>query len=338
MANVKFVKNTYSVYTAGKTQYDANGTIFFCTDRPLIIANGVEYGVSQEIIEANLDGVKSVEFASATNTITVKYFKSGTPDTVINLSNATSSQAGLMSAEDKGNLDSIKETVDAIEGVLGSADDIADALTGLEVESTDKTVTVTKGTNGGKTNLAVNVDGTTILKNAQGVLSVAPSATTPYTGTEAIEVTGTDTGKTIALKIAEANKILSQSADGLTASLSFSDNDTAKKIELKGVGGVVVADFSYEKFIVDGMLDDVKLQGNNLVFTFNTAAGPKTIDPVDLSKYIDVYTAGDGIAISGSAISVKVKEGDKYLQVTEDGVASKGIDAAIEAALGWYEA
>lgn len=151
-------------------------------------------------------------------------------------------------------------------------------------------------------------------------------------GKEAITVTG-DNEKVVALKLAAANKILSQSTEGLTASLSFKDDSEAKEIQLIGANNAVVDKFSYEKFVVDGMLADVKLEGNNLVFTFNTDAGQKTIDPVDLSKYIDTYEAGDGIELSSKKINIKIEESEKYLEVDEDGLATKGIDNAISEAV-----
>lgn len=338
MANyANFRKGTYSAYTIGKTTYDADGTIFFCTDKPVIIANGVEYGVSQEIIEAHLDGVKGVIFNSATNTITVSYFKEGTPDTVITIAKASASQDGLMSKEQYADLEAVKETVNALEEALGDSEELGDALAELEVVSSDKTVKVTKD-DGEATDLAVNIDGTTLVKSAEGVISVAPAALTQYEGSNAIEVTGDTTTKTIALKIASANKLLSQSADGLLATLKFVDNAATSKIELQGVDNTVLASFDYAKFVVDGMLEDAQINSSDeLVLTMNTAAGSKELK-VNLAKYIDVYTEGNGITISGKAISAKVKEGDSYLEVTSDGIASKGIDAAISSAVAGVNA
>ena len=90
------------------------------------------------------------------------------------------------------------------------------------------------------------------------------------------------------------------------------------------------------------MVQSVELQGNNLVITFNTDAGAEPIS-VDLSKFLDVYTAGNGIGISGKAISAKVDTAsEKYLTVGAAGIKLSGVDAAIEAAiteaLSWHEA
>ena len=91
------------------------------------------------------------------------------------------------------------------------------------------------------------------------------------------------------------------------------------------------------------------------MITFNTDAGAEPIS-VDLSKFLDVYTAGNGITISGKSIAVKpymglvadsngvavnINSGDKYLGFSAGALVSKGIDAAIEAAIteafSWHE-
>lgn len=54
---------------------------------------------------------------------------------------------------------------------------------------------------------------------------------------------------------------------------------------------------------------------------------------VPVTDLVDVYTAGDGISIDeNDVIKVKVKSGDPYLEVTTEGVATKGIDGAITTA------
>lgn len=88
MAIAKFVKGTLSQYNTGKSTYASDGTIFFCTDVHLIWANGQSYGLSQDLVEEVIDGVKEVEFSSANKSLTIKYFKSGTQDKVIDLKEA----------------------------------------------------------------------------------------------------------------------------------------------------------------------------------------------------------------------------------------------------------
>lgn len=168
------------------------------------------------------------------------------------------------------------------------------------------------------------IDKETIIEDG-GVIKVAPEALTQYVGKEAISVTGDTTTKTIALVLSSLNKILSQSNDGLLATLKFKDDEANKKIQLLGVNDAVVTEFDYAKFVVDGMINTIELKGDILTFTFNTDAGKEAI-PIDLSKYITIYTAGNGIDIEGQSISIKIKEGESYLEVGEDGLASKDLD------------
>lgn len=56
---------------------------------------------------------------------------------------------------------------------------------------------------------------------------------------------------------------------------------------------------------VSGGLKSVELNGNNLIFVYATTQGDQTIS-VDLSKYIDVYQAGDNITIVDNVISADV--------------------------------
>lgn len=188
-------------------------------------------------------------------------------------------------------------------------------------------------------------------------------------GSGAIEVGGTAKDPTIKLKLDNTSPIsFSQSASGLKAvfnstagdqlidevdkvlgispssalfaTLGLTYDSAGKKIKLTGKSNAVIASIDATDFIKDGMVESVELEGNNLVFTFNTDAG-KDVVRVDLSKFIDVYTAGGGIVISGKTIAVKVGAGDKYLINKSGALYSQGIDEAIEAAiteaLSWHE-
>ena len=90
---------------------------------------------------------------------------------------------------------------------------------------------------------------------------------------------------------------------------------TTKYLVLRDKYNAEITSIDATEFIVDGMLDSVaykketvegqEVETNILVFTWNTAAAGKKEVEVDLSKYIDIYTAGNGITISDHTISVK---------------------------------
>lgn len=206
-------------------------------------------------------------------------------------------------------------------------------------------------------------------------------ASVTATADKGIEVAGTATNPTIGLKIDSTGNVkLSTGANGLKASyedfatgidatdqvltanatklkanLGLQYDSEAKQIKLTGKSNAVIATIDATDFIKDGMVQSVELEGNNLVITFNTDAGAEPIS-VDLSKFLDVYTAGNGITISGKSIAVKpymglvadsngvavnINSGDKYLGFSAGALVSKGIDAAIEAAIteafSWHE-
>lgn len=69
-------------------------------------------------------------------------------------------------------------------------------------------------------------------------------------------------------------------------------------------------------------------QTNKLVLTFNTASGKEAVD-VDLSALVDTYTAGDGLEVTDKKFDIVIKSGEKFLEVTADGLATKGIEDAI---------
>lgn len=132
--------------------------------------------------------------------------------------------------------------------------------------------------------------------------------------------------------VSSSDKVLALSSKNITATVGLAYDSGTKKINLTGKGGTVIASIDASDFIKDGMVDSVELSGNNLVITFNTSAGKEPIS-VDLSKFLDVYTAGAGIAVSGKTISAKVDSStEKYLTVGADGLKVSGITADIAAA------
>jgi len=232
MAYVKFVKGLVSQYTAGKASYDTNGSIFFATDDGLIFANGLTYGISAAEKQKLAKSIKTVEVLPAvTGDASLKLKITYTDDTTSNVEipAVTDTRSGLMTPTQKDNLEDAYEQV-----ITGGSGTIKNQVAENKVSSADKTITVTPGStnpdtgNITGTNLAVNIDGTTIVKDAStGALSVASAALTQYVGDKkAIEVSAPNANneKTISLKIKSGDQILSantvsDAADGLSATL-----------------------------------------------------------------------------------------------------------------------
>lgn len=230
MAYVKFVKGLVTQYNAGKANYDTNGSVFFATDDSLIFANGLTYGISAAEKQKLAKSIKTVEILPAVEgdtSLKLKITYTDNTTSNVEIPAVTDTRSGLMTPTQKGNLEDAYEQV-----ITGGVGTIKNQVAENKVSSTDKTITVTEGsTSGGQitgTNLAVNIDGTTIVKDANtGVLSVASTALTQYVGDKkAIEVSAPDANndKTISLKIKSGDQILSaatvsNAADGLSATL-----------------------------------------------------------------------------------------------------------------------
>ena len=232
------------------------------------------------------------------------------------------------------------------------------------VSSSTKTVLVTKaeGKSGG-VSLDVNIDGATIVKDAEsGVLSVASAALTQYVGENAVTVSSADTSnnKTVSLKINSGDKVLSQDTNGLSATLSLIYDTTNRKLQLKGSSGNVISNIDATAFVKDGMLNDtavftatgdtqsITFSGSTheysglstnhhyLAFEFKISSGESSsynYEILDATSIIDVYKNGNGLDLSGHTFSVKLAQGsENFLTVDGNGVKLSGVTAAIAAA------
>lgn len=186
------------------------------------------------------------------------------------------------------------------------------------------------------------IDDATSLKDADKKLDAAIKAVeenaTKVAAGNGINVQTADHTATVSVKLNANDKVLTVDGGGLLANLSLKyvkrvteGEPTPAKLQLIGKGETVITTLDVNDFVMDGMLSNAELQGDELVLTFNTDGGSKTIR-VNLSKYIDVYTAGNGIDVSGKAISVKLDESsESFLTVGKGGVKLDGVQDAINA-------
>lgn len=215
------------------------------------------------------------------------------------------------------------------------------------VTSNNKTIVLGDGADGG-IDLKANVDGTTIVVNGEtGVMSVASAALVQYVGQDAVKVSEALEGeKTISLAINAGDKVLTQSADGLLANINLTWSST-NGLKLIGKDSTEIASIPATDFIKDGMLENVELKaasveepvgeattGTFLVFTFNTDGGSKVIN-LDVTSLIDVYTAGNGLQLSGKQFSVKLDASNEnaFLTLGADGLKLSGVQTAIDGAV-----
>ena len=234
-----------------------------------------------------------------------------------------------------------------------------------EVKSTDETVTITAGADGG-IDLAVNVDGTTIVKNStSGKLSVASSALTQYVGENAINVSDVNESneKPISLVIpTTTEKVLSQGADGLKTTIALksvtpSSTNIREEYELQGINGQklgtdtikVYKDSAYKEIYLGTANDTVnsatgeikKLQGDkqSLNYVYMKADGTYDLVKVDVSAFISENEAGNGVQITEHKVAIKLDTtGDdtgtgKFLTVGANGLKLDGVSDAIANAI-----
>lgn len=206
-----------------------------------------------------------------------------------------------------------------------------------EVTSKDKTVKMTDGADGGF-DVAVNIDGTTIIKNASsGVLSVASGALTQYKGSNAVKVSEVDqeNNKTVSLSINSNDKVLTQSNDGLFADIKLAW-DNKQGLKLIGKNSIVITTIPASDFIKDGMLENATYdeETHKITLTFNTDAGKRPIE-LNLSDLVDTYEAGNGLGLTGKVFSIKKSaeaDSEGFLKVGTDGIKVSGVQDAINTA------
>lgn len=232
------------------------------------------------------------------------------------------------------------------------------------VSSSTKTVLVTKA-DGGGVSLDVNIDNSTIVKDAEsGALSVASAALTQYIGKDAVKVSNVDdsNNKTVSLEINGNDKILSQTQDGLSATLSIAYDSSTRKLQLKGKAGNLINDIDATAFVKDGMLNDTAVftasattqsitfsgsrntheysgltkENHYLAFEFKISSGESSsynYEILDATSIIDVYKNGNGLELTDHTFSVKkADDSEGFLTIDKNGVKISGVTAAIAAA------
>lgn len=306
MALVNFGRGTLSTIQAASKSADV---LYFATDAQALYLG--DHLVTSSVSDASFAG----------NILTI---------TKIDGSKISLDFSDVASAEGVNSLlatlrTSINENAATIADVSSHLAEVESQVTANKVSAADKSIDVTGSAI--KANISAVV-GNQLSLESDG-LYVAKEAA--YTGAEAISVNDHE------ISLVLDGSSLTQGAGGLKATLKLQKMDDAGEGNASGYQLVDAAGNVYGDAITiaaDQFLKEVELDANDdLVFTFITSTGEKT-EKVNIAKYIDTYTAGNGINITDKAVSVVVKSGDKYLEVTADGVATKGIDDAIATAKG----
>jgi hypothetical protein len=399
MALVKFYRGLYAKYDS-VTHADG---VYFATDKQLILMNGTEYGgvnmsqfegfvkdvnvsgntltfkkdvggvwtdTSLTLVEA---GDNSVVVGNGTNGASVKVnvksvtgdgLKLGDDGLYVDLSVLNGTGEGSVTKKVNDAIAELDVSDSAVQGSFVNSVSETDGKISVSkgtIGSTNKTVTV--GGTGGNVDLAVNVDGTSIVVDSStGKLSVANSALIEYEGSNAIKVSEVSGGKkTISLGINNADKVLTQSEDGLLTNITLVYDSTNKKIQLLGKNSTEISTIDASDFIKDGMLagetvftatatsqevtigtqkhtfTELTIGNTYIAFIFKIEGKTTSYswDKLDVTTLVDVYKNGDGLNLDTATNTFSVKKDstdEGYLSVSANGIKVSGVNSAIATA------
>ena len=284
-----------------------------------------------------------------TNTVTKKVSDNTSAIATLNGDNTT---AGSVAKSIKDAIDALDFTdTPAVKKVVTgvSEENGVISVSRKELKSTDKTVTITQDTTSDDIDFVVNIDGTTILKDANtGVLSVASSALVQYVGD----------GKTVAVG-AESNGEKQISTTIKIAEVTTGLNSNVEQAwDLVDANGDVITGSSRiivkkDNSFINGKIGHVDDTINASTGAITDGTGNAAIDliyknnegnyvliTVDIEQYLKEAEFKDGLAVNNHQVSVKLSsntESAKYLKIQaitgENGaIELSGIDAAIAAA------
>ena len=176
-----------------------------------------------------------------------------------------------------------------------------------------------------------------------------------------ITTSGNTTTQVINVKIANGEKVLSASENGLSAAISLVKLGTATdgyaaSYQLQGINGATLGStinipkdqfLKDAEFIASATAEDVTAGGDEIelgkpcikfTFTVKSELTENVSDKVvyvNVNKLVDIYTAGNGIDTIGSDNVIKVKidsTTESFLTVGANGIKLSGVQTAIDSA------
>lgn len=183
-------------------------------------------------------------------------------------------------------------------GAIGSTDTVNTALSKLEnaiaandVHSDDQSITVTDDVDGG-TNIEVNVDGTTIVKDA-----------TSHALKSGLTLAKITTG--LSTNVKEAYQLQNASGTQIGAQIDIYKDSALKEVYLGASTDTI--DSSTGAITKNTVTDPQSMN-----FAYQLADGTYSLTKIDVSKFLTDSEFGDGLQVSGGVVTVKVGDGIEY--------------------------
>jgi hypothetical protein len=100
-----------------------------------------------------------------------------------------------------------------------------------------------------------------------------------------------------------------------------------------GKDNMELAQVDFGNFVkgIDGL--SYNSEEKAIELTIIQADGTPSTYSIDVAELVNIYTAGNGIDITGNAVSVKIDSSSEYLTAGESGLKVSGINSAIESAI-----
>lgn len=199
------------------------------------------------------------------------------------------------------------------------------------------------------------VEGSRLMTNTEGVKLEGIAEGAQVNVIEVVKVNGTaltvtESDKSVDITVPTApvqgvksksdGQILTLDGDKLDTTLTIAyvpaskgenDEHIPAQLRLQGVNDTVISSINADKFVKDGMIETVALDGPKaelgetgkkyLVITWNTESG-KDVMRLDVSDLFNPYTAENGVQLSDGKFSIKLATGEQYLSVSTDGLAT----------------
>lgn len=309
---------------------------------------------------AGLKYISSVKagdtIATATGPNGVIEFSATDPTTVSVSADYTGVSIGLTGTFKKSVSDNtaniakeVEDRVNAINSVIGttSSDSTTNTIYGAKKYAEEKASAAETAAKTYANNTFVKLEGFNEFTEAMEAKLIGIEENAEVNIIETVKVNGValtpDSNKAVNVEIPAAtvtgvkanDKILSLSGTELISTLTFTKEKISDKeyLIIKGINDVEIGKVDTADFTADSFLDNVALEGNELVFTFNTESGKDKVR-VDISKYIDTYTSGNGIDITSNKVSAKLDStSESFLTVGTGGIKLSGVQDAINEAV-----